>query len=332
MLILSLQPNMKQVNLASLTSILQFALIISCLPFHVATATEKPAPTHVLAANSVTQVTYAELLTEMSRYPESDRYEFMLDGKRIAQMIDNILLNKTLAIEARANKLQDLPAAAAEIQNQADKVLAKFRARQVQGQAPKIDYVARARETYLAYPDKSTIPELHEIWHCLITDKGKTDESAKELLTSIRKRILAGESPEDLALKFSEDGSAKTNKGWLGFKNLAELDAAFSAEVRKLKTGEVSQIVKTDFGYHIIQLRGTRPAKRLSFEEVKKPLAEAAEKDYMDGYWTTYLRRVQNDPKLTVDSNAIEAIREKIPTVLPDAVPSSAGTPPAKKN
>jgi peptidyl-prolyl cis-trans isomerase SurA len=86
----------------------------------------------------------------------------------------------------------------------------------------------------------------------VISDAEKT--KAKEKLTEIRDRILKGEDFSTLAILYSEDESTATKGGEVGFSNRGELDPDFEAAAFKLKEGEVSPIVLSEFGYHIIQL------------------------------------------------------------------------------
>ncbi|GMT44969.1 MAG: peptidylprolyl isomerase [bacterium] len=75
----------------------------------------------------------------------------------------------------------------------------------------------------------------------------------KELL-ELRKRILGGESFSTLAILYSEDPGSAKNGGELGFYGRGQLYPAFEAAAYKLKPGEISGIVKTKAGYHIIQM------------------------------------------------------------------------------
>ena len=75
----------------------------------------------------------------------------------------------------------------------------------------------------------------------------------KELL-ELRKRILNGESFSTLAILYSEDPGSAKNGGELGFYGRGQLYPAFETAAYKLKPGEISGVVKTKAGYHIIQM------------------------------------------------------------------------------
>ncbi len=77
---------------------------------------------------------------------------------------------------------------------------------------------------------------------------------AKEKLNEIRERILKGEDFATLAALYSEDEGTSSKGGELGLTSRGELDPDFEAAAFKLKEGEISPIVLSQFGYHIIKL------------------------------------------------------------------------------
>lgn len=89
--------------------------------------------------------------------------------------------------------------------------------------------------------------------------------SAKDTLLAynkamkIRKRILAGENFSKLAVELSDDPSAKNNGGDLGYFSAFQMVYPFENAVYNLKIGEVSEPVRTKYGYHIIKLTDKKP-------------------------------------------------------------------------
>jgi peptidyl-prolyl cis-trans isomerase SurA len=76
----------------------------------------------------------------------------------------------------------------------------------------------------------------------------------KERLRELRARVLAGENFSTLAIMYSEDPGSSNKGGELGFYGRGELYKEFEAVAFKLDKGEVSEIVETSAGFHIIQL------------------------------------------------------------------------------
>lgn len=101
-----------------------------------------------------------------------------------------------------------------------------------------------------------TIPEQVALSHIVVLPPPKDDatNSAYQLAETLRDSIINhGVSIEDIAKRHSTDGTA-TNGGLLPMMSLNDLVSEFSAAASALKPGEISEVVKTEFGYHIIRL------------------------------------------------------------------------------
>lgn len=79
-------------------------------------------------------------------------------------------------------------------------------------------------------------------------------EIAREKLEGYRQRILKGESFATLAIMYSEDEGTASDGGETGLTKRGEFDPAFEAAAFKLKEGEISPVIMSEYGYHIIQL------------------------------------------------------------------------------
>jgi parvulin-like peptidyl-prolyl isomerase len=311
-----------------------FLILSASMGAASANAPTEPAPPipleTILASNQWTSITYQELKAEMARIPLEHHVEILLDKQRLGALVDSILINKTLALEARKSRLDEQPHIKAEIQTQVDKVLAKYRGQEVQRTAKPADYAALAREFYLAYPSAFVIEPRYKVWHVLISNKGRTPQAAKSLAEGLRVRVLANEPLETIA-KASEDPSAERNKGHLGTITAQGLDDRFIAKMKTMKTGDVSDVVETQFGYHVIKMLELIPEQKVSFERFKPSLIAQEEKKYLDGVWDQHVKAIRNDPKLVVNTEALDAIRPKFPGVLSDSTsPQVADKPSAK--
>jgi len=82
---------------------------------------------------------------------------------------------------------------------------------------------------------------------------------AKERLLNLRKRIIDGESMSTLAILYSDDPSATGNYGEIGYMGKGDgLDPAYADAAFALKEGQISKIIKSSFGYHIIKNLGRK--------------------------------------------------------------------------
>ncbi|WP_321375578.1 peptidylprolyl isomerase [uncultured Draconibacterium sp.] len=101
--------------------------------------------------------------------------------------------------------------------------------------------------------------------HILLRIEPNTSpQKKKEVLdkiSAIKDEIMAGKPFDDAAMEYSEDPSAQTNKGRLGYFSAFTMVAPFEDAAFNTPVGEVSDPIKTDFGYHLIKVHDVRQNK-----------------------------------------------------------------------
>jgi peptidyl-prolyl cis-trans isomerase SurA len=85
--------------------------------------------------------------------------------------------------------------------------------------------------------------------------------AAYQKITALRQRVSGGENFEQVAGEVSEDPSARDNGGRLGYFTAMQMVYPFESAAFKTPVGEVSQPVRTRFGYHLIKVNDVRPAQ-----------------------------------------------------------------------
>jgi len=109
--------------------------------------------------------------------------------------------------------------------------------------------------------------------HILISfDDEVIDDAALEQIMSIEERIKAGESFESLAQEFSDDGGSAANGGDLGWAEPGLFVPEFDQVLFALEIGDISDPVKTQFGYHIIRLDDLKEGRKKEFAEIEEEL------------------------------------------------------------
>jgi peptidyl-prolyl cis-trans isomerase C len=315
---------MKRISVFSM-----IVVLLLCSAFNTLHAQQIVPPDTVLASNAKVKVTYEDLQAEMARIPEKDRYEFLLSRQRLAKLVEIVLVNKTMASEAVALGLDKSPKVQAEIRNETMKVLVKHRGVHLQETAPKVDLERRAREIYLVERDRFRLPAKYDTWHVLVDARSRTKDEAKKRAEEVRKLVLASGATDEIASKYSDDASVKNNKGRLGPIAPAGLDPAYARAMQKLKIDEVSEVVESQFGYHVLVVKAIQPESKLSFDAVKTELVAEAEAKYLDTIYYAHLAAIQSDPLLKVNVDALEKVRPATPTAppLPAPAPAPAPTP-----
>lgn len=111
---------------------------------------------------------------------------------------------------------------------------------------------------YLAVTDSVDIPvvpvryQLSQI--CIYPDREKAKLAVKDRLLALRERIIAGEKFSTLARMYSEDPGSARRGGELGMASKSIYVQSFADVASALKPGVISQIVETEYGFHIMEL------------------------------------------------------------------------------
>ena len=120
-------------------------------------------------------------------------------------------------------------------------------------------------------------PEEVKASHILIqVSPEATDEeklAARERIEAVQKKIAAGDDFAELARQYS-DGPSKVNGGNLGYFDRTKMVKPFSDAAFELEPGQVSDIVETRFGYHLIKVYDKKPKTVYVFEDIKVRLGQ----------------------------------------------------------
>lgn len=130
---------------------------------------------------------------------------------------------------------------------------------------------AEIKAAYEAGKDKYQQAEERRASHILITPKNDGEKAtarkkAEELLKEVRKTPAKF---ADLARQHSQDPGSASSGGDLGYFGRGAMVKPFEDAVFSLKNGEISDVLESEFGYHIIRLTGVKPAKQQPLESVR---------------------------------------------------------------
>ena len=116
-------------------------------------------------------------------------------------------------------------------------------------------------------------PEKREASHILVSVESAAGEDAVEearaRAAGFRERIVAGESFEDVAKEHSDDPGSASAGGALGFIDRGMMDPAFEEAAFALAPDEVSDPVRSNFGWHLVKVTSVQEARETTFEEVR---------------------------------------------------------------
>ena len=117
-------------------------------------------------------------------------------------------------------------------------------------------------------------------------------------------KVKKGGNFTDLALELSIDPTVPYNKGKIGPFKKGELVPEFEDTVKNLRIGEVSKIVETKFGYHIIKKISQKKLPSVSLEDAKTQISQLLIKEKFDGW----LERTKIKVKVKTDYDVLSKI------------------------
>ncbi len=132
------------------------------------------------------------------------------------------------------------------------------------------------RQTYQDHVDRYRKPERRRARHILFTVAEDADEAAaREKAQAALDRIRGGEDFAAVAKELSEDPGSAEQGGDLGFFERGIMDEAFEQSAYGLALGEISEPVRSQFGFHVIEVMEVEEGSTASFDEVRERVLEA---------------------------------------------------------
>jgi parvulin-like peptidyl-prolyl isomerase len=133
------------------------------------------------------------------------------------------------------------------------------------------------KDHFDTHPEEYTRPDRSAAQHILIkpaSASAQDQATARSQLESIRGQIQQGSSFEDLALAHSECPSGKETGGSLGWFTQGMMVPEFDEVVFRMRIGELSQVVDTELGSHLIRKTGHEDGGKLDFQEARENIRD----------------------------------------------------------
>ncbi len=154
---------------------------------------------------------------------------------------------------------------------------------------------------YNAHQAQFQVKEQVKVRHILIAvaagADAKTDAAAKAKAEDLLKQIKSGGNFADLASKNSDDPGSKTQGGELGWLDRGKTVPEFDKAAFSLAPGQTSDLVKTHFGYHILQVEDKKTAHTRSLAEVRQEILPILEQQRSGAAEQTFASQLADDAR-----------------------------------
>ncbi len=308
-----------------------------------APATVTTPPDTELLRNSKARVTQGDYDTELERIPANIRGGFGTDVDRVNTLLQQILVDKTLAADARAQGLDKDPDVQRKIQLAVDKLLTVIvldRDREAWGQ----EFDARpgndvaAREQWLTQPDKYSEPARYRLTTITFTIPPNTAAEALERTEQARVDLAAGKDVKAIAAALASVPGATINTGGDAV-TIDKLEPAIRRTVDRLSApGDISRPIRQASSVQVIRLEAKEPGAVIPFEKAKDGILKQMRDSYIEAKLAAKLNDIRKDPSVVVNQPAVEkllvrATPDDIKRAMKEAVQSreQAGRRPPTK-
>ncbi|MEO8595933.1 MAG: peptidylprolyl isomerase [Candidatus Solibacter sp.] len=248
------------------------------VPFEIAKPATLP-PDRVLLQVGGVKLTAGQIDQILGAYPENQRV--FVNGPGRQQFIDQLVRVLLLAEEGKKRKLTETETYKNQLWYSAAGILSTHTDEDIRSKVRGDEALLHAY--YEVHKSES---EQVKASHILIRMQGSplnlmpgqkdlTEEEALAKVKELRQKIVDGAGFAELAREESNDQASSTKGGELGFLQRGQTMPSFEDALFALKEGELSEPVKTSYGYHLIKVTERKPIK--TFEESLPELQKAVE-------------------------------------------------------
>lgn len=280
-------------------------IIVLAISFYIFSFSAYAEEEKILAEVNGVKITISDFEKEFANVPANYR-ETIIANKR--KFLDDLILQELLSQEAARKGLEKDPEIIEVLERVKKKILAQ---RLVEKEVIELTKASedQIKKYYEENKDNYKVPEQVNAAHILIRVKeGATpeeDKAARGKIEDLLKKIKEGSDFSVLA-KENSDCPSGVKGGELGYFSRGQMVVEFEEEAFKLKVDEVSNVVKTNFGYHIIKILDKKEQRQGEFSEVKGEIEQKLTIEKQKSAFEDYTNELKAKAKITVNEELLE--------------------------
>jgi PPIC-type PPIASE domain len=281
----------------------------------------KPLGPDVVARQGGVEVTMLDVDAAAAKIPKGDRAGFFDSPKRIESIVGGLLYQKQLAAEARKEKMEKDALVQREIAQATDDVLARVKLENYENSLKLPDFNMLAKEYYVSHKTDFIQAGGVVVQHVLISTKDRSDDEAKKRANEVEAAALAHPDHFDAYVEqYSDDPNKSTNHGQME-RGANKMSKSLASAVNALtKPGEISPVVKTESGYHVIKLIERKSDRQRTFEEIQPDLLLTLKHNFITAQMDQYTGELRGKP-LQANPDLVASLRTRYAASADDAVP-----------
>jgi parvulin-like peptidyl-prolyl isomerase len=178
-----------------------------------------------------------------------------------------------------------------------------------------------AKDYYNKHPADFEQPELAHVRHILLMTidpatrsplTTNTVAAKRKQIEDLRKRVLAGEDFATLAKQYSEDPGSKENGGELPEFPRGQMVPEFESATFALTTNQVSEVITTQYGYHIIKMLDRTPAKKIDYVTAAPDIKDGLARQKIAKLAPDYVKKLRADDQVEILDPSLKALDARL--------------------
>jgi len=235
-----------------------------------------------------------EIGQELRRAPR-ELQPFFATKEGQKQFLDRVVRRELLLQEAEKRKLGDQAEVAEQVANLRRELMIRALVQDEIGGKVKVEE-KEVQEYFTAHPDEFSGDTIR-LRHILVQTEGEAKE--------VQARLAKNEPFEELAKKVSRDTNSAPKGGDLGYLGREQMLPDFARAAFALKAGEVSDPVKTPFGFHLIKLVERKKGQPMTFDQVKGQLQRRLLDERQAQRFQAWIKDLEGGAKITRDESSL---------------------------
>ncbi|MEW6676048.1 MAG: peptidylprolyl isomerase [Nitrospirota bacterium] len=279
------------------------AILILTIPLLFACAKKKEQNRPYLAKVGEARITQSDFERELKNLPDFAQKMFE-DSSGKERFLDELIKKEILYQEALKKGLNKDTEYLKKVEDfKKITLVGQLLEKEIESKAKVSDQ--DVKDYYEKHRENFTAVSQIRASHILV----KTEEEAKKILGRLKK----GENFAKIAKKISIDSGSAKNGGDLGFFSAGQMVPEFEAAAVKLKPGEISEPVKTQFGYHIIKVTDKKPGQPVEFEKIRGLLSQRLSAEKQKEVFDSYIEGLKKTYKVEINKEAISKLAPTLP-------------------
>lgn len=257
-------------------------------------------------------VSESMVLNELALMPVPARQQLLSDLSKMNKLVDDLYRQRKLIVEAERRHIETRPEVIASMEQARSRILIQALMNEVKTSLVMPDFEPLAREYYATHGDEFILPEMVRVRHILVAprdgDKAAAEREVKEILALVK----GGEEFSALAKSRSMDKGTAAKGGDTGWFEKGKMVKEFEQAAFALTNpGDISEVVETRFGYHILRLEDRRPSGNKPFNEVRSQIEEKLRNQFVREQLEQWNRQITKPQGAYPDDETIRQVFDR---------------------